>query len=206
MRWCKPHGIGALWQRMLRARPFIPLTLVVASALLVGASVNVLTLVGQWPPQLPQLMRSRSNVVITGPNADTSASDTIQAYVLGAVRSPGVYTLPQDARVHDLLTTAGGSLDGADLTRVAMAAPLSDGETVYVPLVGETVPLELGGKIDLNTASAEDLRHALGLSLTIARRIITYRTAHGDFTSVSQLLLVPLSRTTYDRIKDLVTV
>jgi DNA uptake protein ComE-like DNA-binding protein len=47
---------------------------------------------------------------------------------------------------------------------------------------------------------------ALGITLTTARKIVAYRTAHGDFTAVSQLLLVPISRTVYDRIKDLVTV
>ena len=64
------------------------------------------------------------------------------------------------------------------------------------------LPFERGGKIDLNAASADELHRALGISLTIARRIVTYRAAHGAFSAVSQLLLVPVSKTTYDRIKD----
>ncbi len=77
---------------------------------------------------------------------------------------------------------------------------MSDGQTVYVPHVGETAPLLLGGKLDLNTANEHDLHNALGISLQIARRIVAYRVAHGQFTAVSQLLLVPISRATYDHI------
>jgi competence protein ComEA len=72
--------------------------------------------------------------------------------------------------------------------------------------VGETVPLTLGGKLDINVASADDLHNALGVSLTIARRIVAYRVAHGSFTAISQLLLVPITRSEYDKVKDLVTV
>ena len=65
---------------------------------------------------------------------------------------------------------------------------------------------QAGGKLDINRANAEQMHDALGISLTIARRIVAYRATHGSFTAVSQLLLVPISRATYDRMKDLVTV
>ena len=64
----------------------------------------------------------------------------------------------------------------------------------------------MGGKIDLNTATADDLRLALGLTATVAKRVVSYRELHGAFAAVSDLLLVPVSQTTFDRIKDLVTV
>jgi competence protein ComEA len=99
-----------------------------------------------------------------------------------------------------------GALPTADLTRVNLASPVSDGQSIYVPQVGEQVPLELGGKIDINLATAQQIHDALNISLTIARRIVDYRAKHGNFTAVSQLLLVPISKAEYDRIKDLVTV
>jgi competence protein ComEA len=97
----------------------------------------------------------------------------------------GVYSLAPGARVHDLIAAAGGALANADLTRVNLAAVVNDGESVYVPLYGEVVPTERGGKIDLNTATAEQLHQALGITLTTARKIVAYPTAHGDFTAVS---------------------
>ena len=126
--------------------------------------------------------------------------------MLGAVRRPGIYTLPESARTNDLIAVAGGALTTADLSQLNLAAALHDGQSVYVPVVGEALPLERGGKVDLNVASAEQLHNALGISLTEARRIVAYRASHGSFTAISQLLLVPISRTIYDRIKDLVIV
>jgi competence protein ComEA len=81
-----------------------------------------------------------------------------------------------------------------------------DGQEIYVPHIGEQVPVVLGCKLDVNIASAQDRHTALGISVSVAQRIMAYRTAHGNFTAVSQLLLVPITRTTYDRIKDLITI
>ena len=81
-----------------------------------------------------------------------------------------------------------------------------DGSSVYVPRKGEVIPAEINGKLDLNQASATELHNALGLSTTICKRVVAYRTAHGNFTAISQLLLVPVSQTTFDRIKNLVAV
>ncbi len=131
---------------------------------------------------------------------------TITAYVLGDVAEPGVYTLAEGARVQALVAAAGGALADADLARVNLAAPVVDGQEIYIPRVGETVPFTLGGKVDINVASAADFHSALHLELAIGNRIVAYRVAHGAFTAVSQLLLVPISRATYDKIKDLVTV
>ncbi|HEX9037329.1 MAG TPA: ComEA family DNA-binding protein [Ktedonobacterales bacterium] len=144
-----------------------------------------------------------STLQITGPG---SGSATIAAYILGDVASPGVYSLPEGARIQDLVDAAGGAQPDADMTQVDLAARVADGQEVYVPRVGEIVPFMLGGKVDINVASADDLHHALGITLAIARRIIAYRATHGQFTAVSQLLLVPISRSEYDKIAPLVTV
>lgn len=192
---------GRWLRRALRSRVFAVMGIAAMLVLVAVNGMQVLARMGDWPPQLVQ---SRSAVTVNGPGVGPSA--TIQAYVMGAVRKPGVYALQEGARVHDLIAVAGGAIQSADLTRVNLASQVNDGQSVYVPVVGELVPLEIGGKIALNTASAEDLHHALGISLTIARRIVSYRAAHGNFTAVSQLLLVPISRTEYDKIKDLVTV
>ncbi len=146
---------------------------------------------------------------------------SITVYVTGAVKNPGVYTLPADARVYQLLQAAGGALPGANLVALNLAAKLSDGQEVYVPLVGESMPSNIGGStgtsggsgsssgtgtlININTASASDMRVALHISSTTAQNIVNYRLQHGAYTSVDQLLNV-VSKTIYDKIRDLVTV
>lgn len=187
--------------RILGSRHYMAVSAILALALLAGTATAVLARGGNFPPAF---LQTQSHITITGPGI--ASTTHIQAYALGAVRTPGVYTLTEGARVHDLIEFAGGALPDADLSTVNLAATLSDGASVYVPLVGEVVPVERGGKIDLNAATAEQLHNALGITLTTARHIVAYRAERGGFTAVSQLLLVPISRTIYDRIKDLVTV
>jgi len=62
-----------------------------------------------------------------------------------------------------------------------------------------------GQLININTASAAEMRQSLHLSSTTAQNIVNYRLQHGPFTSIDQLLQV-VSRSIYDKIKTQVTV
>ena len=61
---------------------------------------------------------------------------TIQVHVAGAVRKPGVYTLPNWARVNDAVKKAGGASPLADLDAINLADHLKDAEQVRIPLRG----------------------------------------------------------------------
>lgn len=143
---------------------------------------------------------------------------TIQVYVVGAVKHPGVYTLASGARVYDLLQAAGGPLPEANLVALNLVAKLSDGQEVYVTAKGETPPTYLGGVpgtgagngtttqcVNINTASATDLRTNLHLSSTSAQAIINFRTQQGQYSSIDQLTQV-VSKTIYDKIKGMVCI
>ena len=185
--------------KLLAWRYFTVCSLLLTCALTAALVYELLQRTGNWPPAFT---RANPTVAITGP----SVNQTVEGYVLGAVLRPGVYSLHRGARVRELVEAAGGLLDNADITRVDLAGLLADGQSVYVPRLGEQIPLELGGKLNLNVANETDLHNALGVTTSVARKVVAYRAAHGPFTAVSQLLLVPVSQATYDRIKDLVTV
>ena len=55
-----------------------------------------------------------------------------KAYISGAVRHAGLYTLAPDARLAGLLRQAGGPARCADLSRVDLAADVHDGETITI--------------------------------------------------------------------------
>ena len=151
----------------------------------------------------------------------TSGSGDIQVYVVGAVKHPGVYTLPADARLFQLLQAAGGALPSANLVALNLAAKLTDGEEVYVLAIGEIPPTYVGGVpqpgtngtpstgtgqlTNINTASADELRSNLHVSSTTAQSIVNYRMQHGPYTSIDQLLQV-ISKSIYDRIKAMMTI
>jgi competence protein ComEA len=151
----------------------------------------------------------------------SSNSGNIQVYVVGAVLHPGVYTLAAGARVYALLQAAGGPLPDANLVALNLAAKLTDGEEVYVTKIGEIPPTYLGGVpgpgngtpnnaatgqlVNINTATVTEMRQNLHVSSITAQNIVNYRTQHGPFSSIDQLLQV-VSKSIYDHIKGLVTI
>ena len=58
-------------------------------------------------------------------------------YITGSVRKPGVYKLPPDSRVFQLVDAAGGFDGFADRVAVNMAEPLMDGQHIHIPRKGE---------------------------------------------------------------------
>jgi competence protein ComEA len=67
------------------------------------------------------------------PRAPARAKPLIWVDVAGAVRRPGLYSLPDGARVAAALERAGGVGRMADRAAVNLAAKLMDGQQVYVP-------------------------------------------------------------------------
>ncbi len=155
------------------------------------------------------------NTNSTSTTSDTSG--TIQVYIVGAVQHPGVYTLAGNARVYQLLQAAGGPLPDANLTALNLAARVSDGQEVYVTTIGETpLPTTVivtstpgttnqGALININSASADELKQGLSISNKTAQTIVNYRLQHGPFPSVDALLQA-VSKEIYNKIKDKVTV
>jgi competence protein ComEA len=148
-------------------------------------------------------IQTNSNSPIT----NNTSSGVIIVYVTGAVKHPGVYTLSSDARIYQLLQAAGGPLPDADLVSLNLAAKLVDGEEVYVSRIGEgpSITRGAGNLVNINTATLSELTQKLNLSTKSAQAIVDYRTQHGRFTSVDQLLQV-VSQSIYNKIKNLVTI
>jgi competence protein ComEA len=125
-------------------------------------------------------------------------STAMVVHVAGAVASPGVYTVAPSARVTDAVSAAGGVVAEADPNAINLAAPLHDGERVYVPKVGETVavaqidgtgggPDVPAGPVNVNSATAEQLDVLPGVGPATAAAIVAHRRQHGPFSSVDQL-------------------
>ena len=129
----------------------------------------------------------------------TTISPTVVVYVAGAVAAPGVYTLAPLSRVTDAMSAAGGALSTADLKVVNLAAAVRDGERIYVPVVGEVVPVVVAsdavpvdatiptGPVNVNTATADQLDVLPGVGPTTAAAIVAHREQHGPFQTIDQL-------------------
>jgi len=121
-----------------------------------------------------------------------AAGPLLFVHVAGAVRRPGVYRLPADARAAAAVRRAGGATPRADLAAINLAAPLEDGQQVVVPLrvPGAAAAGGTGAEdapLSLATATAEELEELDGIGETIAERIIEYRDEQGGLRSIDQL-------------------
>ncbi|NLM45994.1 MAG: ComEA family DNA-binding protein [Firmicutes bacterium] len=115
----------------------------------------------------------------------------IFVHVAGAVRRPGVYTLPAGSRVIHALEAAGGVLPDGDEHALNLAEPLSDGRRISVPFLGQEAPAAAaGGKININTATAEELDRLPGIGPAKAAAIVAYREKNGPFQALEDLVNV----------------
>ncbi len=157
---------------------------------------------------------------IVGDAGSSSTTSTIEVakiwvQVAGAVRRPGVYQVESGARAFEAVLAAGGFAENADQQGVALAARLSDGCRLYVPVGGEAPAGQVqaptqsmaglsggpaapegaaggaAGPVSLNTATLEQLDSLPGVGPALAQQIVTYREANGPFISVDQLDEVP---------------
>ena len=147
-------------------------------------------------------------------------SGSIRIHMAGAVRRPGVYSLPAWARVIDGVKKAGGATSQADLDAINLADHLKDGEQVRVPVRGRSEPLsahqptpeptrissstggvgmgrypfaersQAGPAIHLNSADQQELERLPGIGPTTAAKIVAYRTEYGPFARPEDLLNV----------------
>ena len=149
-------------------------------------------------------------VVVDTPAPTRSPEPLIVVDVVGAVSHPGVYRLAAGSRIADALAAAGGATGEADLVVLNKAAPIRDGQRIYVPRPGETVPAGSAGsdaqlKIDVNHATAAELEALPGIGPTTAARIVRSRGGH-PFARIEELQTRGLvTARVFADIKDLVT-
>lgn len=188
-----------------RAAPGEAGLVAVLAIVVVGAAGFVYARTAQAP--VPVIQKTSSAEA-----PDSRIEELVAVHVAGMVASPGFYEIPKGSRVKDAIEAAGGALEGADLDSINLAAPIADGEKVFVPKPGETAPADQspgnsGGKVNLNIANQSQLEELPGVGPVLAQRIIEYRQKKGGFTSVRQLMEVEgIGQKKYGSLKDLVAV
>ncbi len=166
-----------------------------------------------------------SDIEIVESVENSGSGEDLVVEIAGAVEKPGVYCLPQNSRIEDLLIKAGGLSADADREwterYINRAAKLIDGQKIFLPKKGEQsmnvsannprgdVGGVLGnsesysGLININTASQKELESLSGIGPVYAQSIIEHR----PYSSTEELLSKSaLKEYVYEKIKDKVTV
>ena len=160
-------------------------------------SATVVAVLGWRSRPQSEAVRTPAVLTASAPAVRSSAAPALVVAVTGRVRRPGVVTLPAGARVIDAVQAAGGPAPGADLALLNLARKLADGELVVVGVpgaadqganpAGTSGPNAANGRVDLNSATMEQLDALPGVGPVLAQRILDWRAANGPFNSVDQL-------------------
>lgn len=169
-------------------------------------------------------------------DAGSGSTEHIFVYVCGAVNTPGVYELEAGARLYEAIARAGGVREDGAEESINQAQAVSDGERLYIPTDEEVrqgldayllsgsaggdaaagsqsaVPggpsgSSAGGKVNINTASREELKTLNGIGDTRAGSIVVYRESNGSFGSIEDLMKVEgIKEGVFNKLKDDITV
>ncbi len=176
---------------------------VVAVLVLVALAGAAWWVSGGGPPEVvaPAEPRPVGDLVSVsrGPSPSGSPSGgggSVTVDVAGKVRRPGIAVLDAGSRVVDALEAAGGARDGVDLTGLNLARVLVDGEQILVGLAAPTgvAATVTGGTspvaalVNLITADQVALESLPDVGPVTAESILAWRSEHGAFTAVDQLL------------------
>lgn len=147
----------------------------------------------------------------------TEARVRYYVYICGEVKYPGVYEMEAGERIYQVVERAGGYTQAAAADYLNLAEPVADGMKLVVPdqnelaqageLYGPTGLSRETAKINLNTATKEQLMTLRGIGEARAGDIIRYRETHGSFSCIEDIMKVSgIKDAAFQKIKESITV
>lgn len=152
--------------------------------------------------------------------ASSTESITLSVHVVGEVVTPGLYEVPEGARIKDAIEAAGGMTADAEQGSVNLARVLADGEQIVVAsknassasaATASSAIASAGatsvGLVNINTADAATLTSLSGIGEATAQKIIADREKNGPFKTKKDITRVSgIGDKKYEAIKDSITV
>ena len=155
----------------------------------------------------------------------------IVVHVSGAVRNEGIVELKEKSRIADAIEMVGGVTEDAYMKDVNLATILEDGMKIYIPTkeevekqrentndsVSKDRNLDIynngsntskkNNKVNINTASKEELDTLPGIGESTANKIINYRKENGKFKTIEEIKEVSgIGDSKYEQIKNLIEI
>lgn len=193
-----------------------------------GGAVFYLSQPSESPIEIHPAEAKAASVTATPVPSPTPTPAPVRVYVTGAVVNSDVYFLPAGSIVKDAILAAGGFTADAAPERINQALELQDQQQIHVPRIDEEDPppaiqggsengggsstggndsAASNGRINLNTATLEQLDSLPGVGPAIAQRIIDYREDLGGFKTIEEITQVSgIGEATFGKIKDSITV
>lgn len=151
--------------------------------------------------------------------SDSKTEAVVYIYICGEVKNPGVYTFAKEPHFIDVVEKAGGFTKKADKLSVNLAEVVKDGTQLTIEKKRKRkaaqeeqsshgmASADEAGKINLNTASAEQLMKLSGIGESKAAQIISYREKNGAFKKIEDIMnITGIKEGVFGKIKDDITV
>ena len=146
--------------------------------------------------------------------------------IKGAVKKPGVYKLSKNSIVNDVIELAGGLKSSATTDDINLSKAIYNEMVIYISTKNElkekqsttsntSVNTEVKNdnicvnpnKVNINTASVDELTALNGVGEAKALKIIEYRNTNGSFKSIEDIKNVSgIGEAFYEKIKDNITI
>ncbi len=165
------------------------------------------------------------------------SNDKYQVDIKGEINYPGTYKVDSNLRVIDVIKLAGDLTENADTSVINLSKKISDEMVIIVYSKEEVLDfkktkaiekqveekcienefgirndacIESGssdGKININTASEEELKNLSGIGEKKAKDIISYRDKNGPFNTIEDIMKVNgIGDSFFAQIKENITV
>lgn len=147
----------------------------------------------------------------------------VYVYICGAVANPGVYKVEQGTRLFEVVSLAGGFIDSAAIECINQAQKVEDGQMVYIltkqeqqgedDLPAQSPQTKINAtdseneKVNINTATQEELMTLPGIGKSKVDRILKYKEDNGPFKSVEEIMKIEgIKEGVFSKIKDRIRV
>ena len=144
--------------------------------------------------------------------SNSNTSSEIAVFITGEIKNQGVYYLKQGSRLETLIDVAGGLSQNADIDKLNFALLLKDSDKIIIPKKEEKEEAEeesnenKTSKININTATKNELMSLSGIGSTYADKIIEYR-EQIRFDKIEDIMKVEgIGEAKFNKIKDSITV
>ena len=130
---------------------------------------------------------------------DNIDNKEITVYISGEVKKAGIVILKSGDRLATAVEKLGGTTNKADLNKVNLAMKVEDEQHYIIPKIGEEVSEESvevtnkevssqeSSKININTATIEELDTLPGVGEATANKIVNHREENGEFKSIEEI-------------------
>lgn len=178
---------------------FRPIAKLVALAVLVIAFLVWLN----RPQSVATPMVLESGIPV-GQSAAPAVTGELVVDVEGLVNNPGLVTLAAGSRVADAVAAAGGLSSPEAAGTINLAQRVADGQLINI---GSIASDSTDTRININQASVTELDTLPGVGPVMAQRIVSWREAHQQFSSLEELQEVPgIGPKVFANLKDLISI